>query len=220
MPPWPGIRVPGVLGARGPLEHRLGEVAGLRRERGQRPEQEGVGRCLAQADQHQPDDDRRRDDAPDQPCVRLRRRDVGQEPFPPEPAADQEGPGVVGPYREEQEQDPAPFGADGRQRCVGRDVGCRVAEAHDEREEADIQGPEDRRHPRPESVARVRPRERGDGHEDDPDRDEQEATALEHARERRIEDDGQGDRHARAAVARTDRSAAAGRTPRERPGPS
>ena len=33
MPPWPGMSVARVLGAGGPLEHRLGEVAGLRGQR-------------------------------------------------------------------------------------------------------------------------------------------------------------------------------------------
>ena len=90
IPPWPGMSVAGVLGAGGALEHRLGQVAGLG----------GEGRRAARAasawtggwpspPEHQADHDGRRDDAADQPGVRLRRRDVGQEPLAPEALADE-----------------------------------------------------------------------------------------------------------------------------------
>ena len=69
-----------VLRAGGPLEHRLGEVAGLGRERDERTR--GAARrrgCLAEPDEDDGADRGRGDDPADQPGVRLRRRDVGQE---------------------------------------------------------------------------------------------------------------------------------------------
>ena len=50
----------GVLGARGPLEHRLGEVTGLGGQGGEWPEQQGVERRLPEPPQQDADDDRRR----------------------------------------------------------------------------------------------------------------------------------------------------------------
>ena len=76
MPPWPGISVPESLAPAARLMIGFGEVAGLRGERGQRPEEQRMHRVLAEAAQHHRDDDRAGHDAADDALDRLGRRDV------------------------------------------------------------------------------------------------------------------------------------------------
>ena len=71
-----------VLRAGGPLEHRLGEVAGLGRERHDRTEDEGPDRVLAEAREHQaPTTTVDGDDPADQPGVRSSRARCGSRNF-------------------------------------------------------------------------------------------------------------------------------------------
>ena len=57
IPPWPGMRSPESFCAGGALDDRLGEVAGLGGQRGQRTEDDRVERALADGPQHERDHD-------------------------------------------------------------------------------------------------------------------------------------------------------------------
>ena len=122
MPPCPGISVPGVLGAGGALEHRLGEVAGLRGER----RRAARGRARGAAAGRGP-----RAAAPTttvvatMPPIRpayvfdgeMWVRNFGR----PNCLPDEEGARVVRPDRQDEQQDPARARRRARQRRAGRD---------------------------------------------------------------------------------------------------
>ena len=114
---------------------------------------------------------------------------MGDELRPTERPPDEEGTRVERPDREQKHQDPAALGAKEIEWRRCRDVGAGVAEPDDERQQRDVERPEDRRHPRLEAVTRIGLDERGHRDEHDPDRAEQEPAALEDLRERRVEDD-------------------------------
>jgi hypothetical protein len=160
---------PRVLAPGGALDDRLGEVAGLRRERRQRPEDDRVDRVLAERPEHQRDDEGRRETPPTTPSIVLDWRDVGQELRPAEVLADQERPGVVRPHGEDEQEDPAALRRRGPRVARRRDRRRGHPEADQEREQGDVERAEDRGHPRLESVARIDLRERGDADEHDPD---------------------------------------------------
>ena len=190
IPPWPGIERAGVLGAGGALEHRLGEVAGLRGERGQRPEQERVERRLAEPAQQERDDDGRRHDAADRGrrtsstarcgSGTARARTGGRRGTrrcrttrPPGSAA---GSSRV-PRRATSSG--APSGTAGAAWPSRTTKASRLTYSAPKTVAIQVARP----------VARVGLRERGHGDEDDPDRDQEQAAALEHVRERGVEDD-------------------------------
>ena len=68
-----------------------------------------------------------------------------------------------------------------------------MPEAQDEGQQGDVQGPEDRRHPRQQPLARIDPAEARRRDEDEPDRDQDQAAPLEHAREGGVEHDREGE---------------------------
>ena len=220
MPAVAGDERARVLGAGGALEHRLREVARLRREPQQRPEDQGLDGVLPQSIEHDRDDDRGRDQPADQPGVRLGRRDVGQELRPSELPADEIRTRVVRPDPQDEQQDPPALSvqepAEGRCRRDGRGTG---AEPDDEREQAHVQGAEDGRHPRDQPIARIGPRERADGDEDHADGEEQQAASLAGSPgdPRPARGRPRGPRRATAGSG-SPRSASGGRPPR-RPGP-
>jgi hypothetical protein len=80
---------PRVLRAGGALEHRLGEVAGLRGERDERPEHERRTGGLAEPGEQQRDDDRRRDDPPTSPAYVFDGEMWVEELAPPEAPPDE-----------------------------------------------------------------------------------------------------------------------------------
>ena len=192
------------LRAGGPLEHRLGQVAALRREADERAEDEPDDDRLAGAPQAGEDDNGRGDEAAEQPGVRLRGRDVLEEPLPadqlPEAhtpgAADQVGPGVIGPDRQDQDHHPGPLATEDLERGSGRNRGRAGPEADDEGQQADVQGPEDRPDPGIEAVARIGPGERAGRRQHDPDRREDRAAAGEDRGHGRVDDDRHRDRDA------------------------
>ncbi|HYE78295.1 MAG TPA: penicillin acylase family protein, partial [bacterium] len=132
------------------------------------PTAEGWYRRLLRWDANQ-----RSDEAPDEPGPRLRRRQVLEEPCPPELAADEVGAGVVRPDGEHQQDDPPPLGAEPRERRRRRHGGRDVTQADDEGEQRRVERPEHGRHPGGDTITRVRQDERADRDEDRPDRDEQ-----------------------------------------------
>ena len=147
---------PGVLGVGGALDDRLGEVARLRGERGERTEQRsrasGSGR---------------------RPRARARRRRSWRRSPPARPAyvldgemwvrnfvrpkllADEVGARVVGPDRRGAAAGSSRARRRGGQRRAGGHDRRGVPEPDEEREERDVQRPEDRRHPGREPVVRV-----------------------------------------------------------------
>ena len=68
-----GDEISRILGTGGPLEHRFGQIAGLRRETQQRPEDKPGCDRLAEADDDRRDSRSAGDEAADQPGIRLRR---------------------------------------------------------------------------------------------------------------------------------------------------
>src|SRR4029079_6536624 len=99
-------------GPRGALDDRFGEVAVLRGERRQRPEDDRVSWVLSERPEHQRDDEARREDAADDTLDRLGWRDMGQKMRAAEVLADQERPGVVRPHGEDEQEDPAALRAE------------------------------------------------------------------------------------------------------------
>ncbi len=98
-----------VLRAGGPLEERLGEVAGLGDDAEERPEEQRLeGRAAADGedDRH---DERGDDEAAEHALERLLRRDPGEERPPPDRAPDEVGAGVEAPDPGQQDEDPAPL---------------------------------------------------------------------------------------------------------------
>src|SRR4051794_19436395 len=181
----------GILRAGRPLQDRFGQVARLRDEGGQRTQDEPMKGRLAEPPEQQRDDDRRRDHPTGDALEGLRWRDVGQERVPADLLADEVGAGVVRPDRQDEQQDPSPLRPERPERCRRGDRRRHVAEPDDEREEADVQRAEDRRHPCAQAVSRLRLEERCDRDQDDPDGDEQQAAALEDLGEGGIEDHGE-----------------------------
>ncbi len=186
-----GDQGPGVLCVRGTLEHGLREVTGLGGQGSERAKDEGVDRCLPETDEHERDDHSRSDDATHKTRVRLRRRDVGEELLTAELATDEIGAGVVRPHGKDQQHDPTAFGSEHLERCSGGEWRTGVTEADHEREQAHIQRSEHRCHPGAQPVAWVLACERRDRGEDDADRDQQEAAALEDVGKGSVEDDRQ-----------------------------
>ena len=174
---------PGVLRAGGALEHRFGEVAGLRGEResaarGRRPRAPGSGRAPTAASP------RRRacgDDPADDALVRLRRRDVGAGTGAARSAARRDTRPCRTPRRASTssriQPRSGPSAAERRRRRHRR--GRRGRAGRRTPSSDDVERPEDRRHPDRQAVARVRPGERADRDEDDADGAEQQAAALE-----------------------------------------
>ena len=78
-PPWPGIRLPESFAPAARLSIDSARSPAWAASGDERPEDQRADRVLAEAGEHQGDDDRRGDDPADQPGVGLRRRDVGQE---------------------------------------------------------------------------------------------------------------------------------------------
>ena len=164
MPPWPGMSVAGVLLAGGPLEHRLGEVAGLGREAEHRPEDERPQRAAGRAPASRsavtivvatsP---------PITPSMDLDGRDVGQELVAPDLPPDEERAGVEAPHAEDRAAGPsrAPRRAT-RAAAPAGTAGPSAGDVEDERDEPDVDRAEHRRDPDDQAVARVGPRERAD----------------------------------------------------------
>ncbi len=73
-------------------------------------------------------------------------------------------------------------------------AGAASPEPDDERQERDVQRPEDRRHPGRETVVRVQATERGDRDQHDADGAQQQAAPLQFGRDGRVEDDSEGER--------------------------
>ena len=121
---------------------------------------------------------------------------MGDEPGPADVLADEIRAGVERPDGEDEEQDPAAFGADRAQRRAGRDRRCDHPETDDECQQRDVQRPEDGRHPGLQPVGRIGLGERRDRGQHHPDGDEQEPAALEDPRDRRVEHDDEGERSA------------------------
>jgi hypothetical protein len=158
MPPWPdeGARVR----AGRPLEHRLGEVARLRGEADEGAERQRAERLLAEPGQQERADRGRGNEPAYQALDRLRRRDVGQElvsaDLPPHEVCAR----VVAPDGEHEQQHPATLRAQRHQHGpLGHGRGHRGHVEH-ERDQADVGGPEHRRRPRREALARVGPEQR------------------------------------------------------------
>ena len=174
---------PRVLRAGGPLEHRLGEVAGLGRQAQQRAR--GRGRRAAfcpSAAEHQRRHDRGRDQAADEALDRLGGRDVGQELVAPDLAAHEVGAGVVAPDAEHQQQDPAALGADrGEERRAGGDRRARGGHLEHEGDQADVDRPEHRREPGDEPVSRILRANAPTPGEHDADRHEQDPLVADRA---------------------------------------
>src|SRR5688500_4175366 len=91
------------------LEHRLREIAGLRRERQRQPEHQARERRPAERRKEQRADGGGDDGAPDDALERLRRRDVLHERVPPEAPAGEVRRGVEGPDAEDENEDPCPL---------------------------------------------------------------------------------------------------------------
>src|SRR4051794_33394861 len=178
----------GVLGPRRSLEHGFREVARLGRESRDRPEQERVKRVHAEAPKHDCRHDRGRDHTSDEPLDRLRRRDVGQEFGPPEVLADEVGARVVRPHGEDEQQDPASFGAERVQWRIARHRRGRLSEADDERQQRDVERTEHGRHPGLETLAWLLDRERRDRDQDRPDGRKKQSLAAEEIGQRGDDD--------------------------------
>ena len=123
-PPWPGISVPESLApaARLSIDSARSPAWAASATSGPRISA-GRGR-LAEPDEDDGADDGRGDDPADQPRVRLRRRDVGQELALPEALADEVGAGVEGPDREDEQHDPAAIRAERRRAARQRQAGA------------------------------------------------------------------------------------------------
>ena len=165
-----------VLCPGGALEHRLREVAGLRREGEQRPEERAPGRAAGRGRRARP---RRR------PWTRRARRSAprtsstarcGSGTSPARTAADEIRARVVRPDPQDEQRGSSRARRRGTPRGASDGTaGAACAEPDDEASSADVQGAEDGRDPRGQPIAGIRPRERADSDEDDPDGEEQQA---------------------------------------------
>src|SRR5580765_298661 len=190
-----GDEVARILGTGGPLEHRFSEVPGLRRETQQRPEDETRRDWLAEADEERGHHRGAGDQAADEPGVRLRRRDVDEEARLSEALADEVGARVVGPHPENEKDDPASLGAEAGQWCGRRQSRSRRPKPDHETEQRHVDRAEDRREPGRQALARIGQGEGADGGQDGPDRDQDDAAALEDPRSSAGKDQPDGDDH-------------------------
>ena len=185
IPPWPGMSVPESLAPAARLSIDSARSPAWAASPSSGPSTSPPTDAWPRPGEQQARHHGRRHEAADEALDRLGGRDVGHELVAADLAAHEIGAGVVAPDAQHEQQDPALRGARARRAATPPGIAgpvCRDVEH--ERDQADVQGPEHRREPGHQPVARVLAGERADAGEHDPDRDQQEPLLAHRARTR------------------------------------